>query len=158
MFLRLLEAKIRSIRYPNSKESMPFSWTSKISLLWNMRLRNMRVSFQLVFGFVVSDNLLSRHRHPHSWSHFPRHVVKPAQWSWRPPPSYRQQHIPDSCKFLLHTSEVFLTPQQSSVASMFTEEGGWPFGKVKDSDPVIDRQRELGLDNPVRKVGPKTYT
>ncbi|KLP19696.1 Uncharacterized protein LW94_4327 [Fusarium fujikuroi] len=40
----------------------------------------------------------------------------------------------------------------SSVASMFTEEGGWPFGKVKDSDPLIDRQRELGLDNPVRKV------
>jgi hypothetical protein len=35
---------------------------------------------------------------------------------------------------------------------MFTEEGGWPFGKVKDSDPLIDRQRELGLDNPVRKV------
>ncbi|KAL5591504.1 hypothetical protein FOVSG1_010393 [Fusarium oxysporum f. sp. vasinfectum] len=40
----------------------------------------------------------------------------------------------------------------SSVASMFTEEGGWPFGKVKDSDPLIDRQRELGLDNPVRKT------
>jgi hypothetical protein len=38
---------------------------------------------------------------------------------------------------------------------MFTEEGGWPFGKVKDSDPLIDRQRELGLDNPVRKVGLK---
>ncbi|TVY68303.1 hypothetical protein Focb16_v002835 [Fusarium oxysporum f. sp. cubense] len=35
---------------------------------------------------------------------------------------------------------------------MFTEEGGWPFGKVKDSDPLIDRQRELGLDNPVRKT------
>ncbi|KAF5721335.1 hypothetical protein FGLOB1_303 [Fusarium globosum] len=48
--------------------------------------------------------------------------------------------------------EIFLTPQQSSVASMFTEEGGWPFGKVKDSDPLIDRQRELGLDNPVRKT------
>ncbi|KAF5528980.1 hypothetical protein FMEXI_14431 [Fusarium mexicanum] len=40
----------------------------------------------------------------------------------------------------------------SSVASMFTEEGGWPFGKVKDSDPLLDRQRELGLDNPVRKT------
>ncbi|KAF5624583.1 hypothetical protein F52700_9752 [Fusarium sp. NRRL 52700] len=40
----------------------------------------------------------------------------------------------------------------SSVASMFTEEGGWPFGKVRDSDPLIDRQRELGLDNPVRKT------
>ncbi|KAF5680734.1 hypothetical protein FCIRC_5721 [Fusarium circinatum] len=39
-----------------------------------------------------------------------------------------------------------------AIASMFTEEGGWPFGKVKDSDPLIDRQRELGLDNPVRKT------
>ncbi|KAH7236700.1 uncharacterized protein BKA55DRAFT_597254 [Fusarium redolens] len=29
---------------------------------------------------------------------------------------------------------------------------GWPFGKVKDSDPLIDRQRELGIDNPVRKT------
>ncbi|KAF5234642.1 hypothetical protein FANTH_11994 [Fusarium anthophilum] len=38
------------------------------------------------------------------------------------------------------------------IASMFTEEGGWPFGKVKDSDLLIDRQRELGLDNPVRKT------
>ncbi|SCV47291.1 uncharacterized protein FFB14_09740 [Fusarium fujikuroi] len=52
--------------------------------------------------------------------------------------------------YLIHA--IFLTPQQSSVASMFTEEGGWPFGKVKDSDPLIDRQRELGLDNPVRKT------
>ncbi|KAF5986568.1 hypothetical protein FCOIX_1382 [Fusarium coicis] len=41
---------------------------------------------------------------------------------------------------------------KSSVASMFTEEGGWPFGKVKDSDSLIVRQRELGLDNPVRKT------
>ncbi|QGI69862.1 hypothetical protein CEK26_002194 [Fusarium fujikuroi] len=57
--------------------------------------------------------------------------------------------FPDMLSNLL---SVFLTPQQSSVASMFTEEGGWPFGKVKDSDPLIDRQRELGLDNPVRKT------
>ncbi|KAF4336095.1 hypothetical protein FBEOM_10031 [Fusarium beomiforme] len=40
----------------------------------------------------------------------------------------------------------------SSVASMFTEEGGWPFGPVRDSDPLLDRQRKLGLDNPVRKT------
>ncbi|ENH75358.1 hypothetical protein FOC1_g10002914 [Fusarium oxysporum f. sp. cubense race 1] len=49
--------------------------------------------------------------------------------------------------YLIHASSSY-----SSVASMFTEEGGWPFGKVKDSDPLIDRQRELGLDNPVRKT------
>ncbi|EXM16800.1 hypothetical protein V3481_015715 [Fusarium oxysporum f. sp. vasinfectum] len=49
--------------------------------------------------------------------------------------------------YLIHASSSY-----SSVASMFTEEGGWPFGKVKDSDPLIYRQRELGLDNPVRKT------
>ncbi|KAF4454273.1 hypothetical protein F53441_3274 [Fusarium austroafricanum] len=41
---------------------------------------------------------------------------------------------------------------QSSVASMFTAEGGWPHGKVKDTEPLIERQRELGFDNPVRKT------
>ncbi|KAF4490467.1 hypothetical protein FAGAP_10764 [Fusarium agapanthi] len=100
----------------------------------------------------LSYSFISRHRHPYSWSHFPRHVVKPAQWSWGPPPNYRQQNIPDSCKFLPRLSEVFLKLEKSSVASMFTEEGGWPFGKVNDSDPLIDRQRKLGLDNPVRKT------
>ncbi|KNB08832.1 hypothetical protein FOXG_09541 [Fusarium oxysporum f. sp. lycopersici 4287] len=49
-------------------------------------------------------------------------------------------------------SQTCCQTYSSSVASMFTEEGGWPFGKVKDSDPLIDRQRELGLDNPVRKT------
>jgi hypothetical protein len=36
---------------------------------------------------------------------------------------------------------------------MFTEEGGWPYGEVKDSDPILDKEREIGFDNPVRAVG-----
>ncbi|KAL6916610.1 hypothetical protein FSST1_008105 [Fusarium sambucinum] len=38
----------------------------------------------------------------------------------------------------------------SSVATMFTEEGGWPYGEVKDSDSILDKEREIGFDNPVR--------
>ncbi|KAM0408626.1 hypothetical protein ACHAPD_011608 [Fusarium lateritium] len=40
----------------------------------------------------------------------------------------------------------------SSVATMFTEEGGWPYGEVKDSDSILDKEREIGSDNPVRAV------
>jgi hypothetical protein len=35
---------------------------------------------------------------------------------------------------------------------MFTEEGGWPHGKVRDTDAILDKEREIGLENPVRKV------
>lgn len=36
---------------------------------------------------------------------------------------------------------------------MFTEEGGWPYGEVKDSDSILAKEREIGFDNPVRAVG-----
>ncbi|KAF4972347.1 hypothetical protein FSARC_1069 [Fusarium sarcochroum] len=45
-----------------------------------------------------------------------------------------------------------LTAGKSSVATMFTEEGGWPFGEVKDTDSIIDKEREIGVDNPVRRT------
>jgi hypothetical protein len=35
---------------------------------------------------------------------------------------------------------------------MFTEEGGWPHGEVRDTDAILDKEREIGLENPVRKV------
>jgi hypothetical protein len=36
---------------------------------------------------------------------------------------------------------------------MFSEEGGWPYGQVKDSDDsIIEKQKEIGESNPVRKV------
>ncbi|KIL88128.1 hypothetical protein FAVG1_08205 [Fusarium avenaceum] len=44
--------------------------------------------------------------------------------------------------YLIHTS----------VASMFTEEGGWPYGEVRDTDAILDKEREIGLENPVRKT------
>ncbi|CAH0025986.1 unnamed protein product [Clonostachys rhizophaga] len=43
----------------------------------------------------------------------------------------------------------------TSVATMFSEEGSWPYGQVKDSDDsIIEKQKEIGESNPVRK--PKT--
>ncbi|KAH7174711.1 uncharacterized protein B0J16DRAFT_388536 [Fusarium flagelliforme] len=40
----------------------------------------------------------------------------------------------------------------SSIATMFTKEGGWPYGEIKDSDPILAKEREIGFDNPVRAV------
>ncbi|KAM5349180.1 hypothetical protein ACJ41O_009003 [Fusarium nematophilum] len=41
----------------------------------------------------------------------------------------------------------------SSVATMFSEEGGWPYGEVKDTDTTImEKQKEIGVENPVRKT------
>ncbi|RSM08477.1 hypothetical protein CDV31_008114 [Fusarium ambrosium] len=38
----------------------------------------------------------------------------------------------------------------SSVATMFTEEGGWPSGEVRDTDALLSKEREIGTANPVR--------
>jgi hypothetical protein len=35
---------------------------------------------------------------------------------------------------------------------MFTEEGGWPSGEVRDTDPLLSKEREIGTENPVRQV------
>lgn len=40
---------------------------------------------------------------------------------------------------------------------MFTEEGGWPYGEVRDTDAILDKEREIGLENPVRKVRQDSY-
>ncbi|KAM6511444.1 hypothetical protein FALCPG4_016447 [Fusarium falciforme] len=40
----------------------------------------------------------------------------------------------------------------SSVATMFTEEGGWPSGEVRDTDPLLSKEREIGTENPVRET------
>ncbi|KAJ4221146.1 hypothetical protein NW759_007215 [Fusarium solani] len=40
----------------------------------------------------------------------------------------------------------------SSVATMFTEEGGWPSGEVRDTDPLLSKEREIGTENPVRQT------
>ena len=41
---------------------------------------------------------------------------------------------------------------QSSVLAVFSCEGGWTYGEVRDSDPLLEKERELGGPNPVRLV------
>ncbi|KAM0229278.1 hypothetical protein ACHAP5_011702 [Fusarium lateritium] len=48
--------------------------------------------------------------------------------------------------------KTYLIHKKTSVASMFTEEGGWPYGEVRDTDAILDKEREIGLENPVRKT------
>ncbi|KAM0201465.1 hypothetical protein ACHAQI_011257 [Fusarium lateritium] len=48
--------------------------------------------------------------------------------------------------------KTYLIHRETSIASMFTEEGGWPYGEVKDTDAILDKEREIGLENPVRKT------
>lgn len=43
-----------------------------------------------------------------------------------------------------------LTMRQSSVTSMYAAEGGWPFGEIKDSDNVYEKEKQIGGPNPVR--------
>ncbi|KAF7556237.1 hypothetical protein G7046_g6350 [Stylonectria norvegica] len=40
----------------------------------------------------------------------------------------------------------------SSVAALFSAEGGWPYGEVKDSDPIFEREKRIGTSNPVRET------
>ncbi|KAL0941547.1 nad dependent epimerase dehydratase family protein [Colletotrichum truncatum] len=38
----------------------------------------------------------------------------------------------------------------TSVATIFTEEGGWPAGEVKDTDDLFEKEKEIGGPNHVR--------
>ncbi|KAH9207067.1 hypothetical protein DL95DRAFT_468991 [Leptodontidium sp. 2 PMI_412] len=38
----------------------------------------------------------------------------------------------------------------TSVTTMFAAEGGWPFGEIKDTDPVYEKEKEIEKGNPVR--------
>ncbi|KAI2628092.1 NAD(P)-binding protein [Hypomontagnella submonticulosa] len=40
----------------------------------------------------------------------------------------------------------------SSVATVFSEEAGWPPGEVKDSDPIFEKEKQLGGSHPVRET------
>ncbi|KAF2238758.1 hypothetical protein EV356DRAFT_528666 [Viridothelium virens] len=41
----------------------------------------------------------------------------------------------------------------SSVATIFSAEGGWPFGEVRDTDPIFEKEKEIEAAHPVRKTG-----
>ncbi|KAF2117978.1 hypothetical protein BDV96DRAFT_611553 [Lophiotrema nucula] len=40
----------------------------------------------------------------------------------------------------------------TSITAVFSAEGGWPYGEVKDTDPIFEKEKELGDANPARKV------
>ncbi|OKL63856.1 hypothetical protein UA08_01113 [Talaromyces atroroseus] len=40
----------------------------------------------------------------------------------------------------------------SSIASVFAEENGWPYGEIRDSDPIYEKEKELGDAHIIRKV------
>ncbi|KAF2447201.1 NAD(P)-binding protein [Karstenula rhodostoma CBS 690.94] len=40
----------------------------------------------------------------------------------------------------------------SSVTTLFSEEAGWPYGMLKDTDSIYEREKELGGSHPIRKA------
>lgn len=48
-------------------------------------------------------------------------------------------------------------PEQSSVTTGYSKEGGWPFGSIKDGDPVYKLEKELNDEFPIRKVPHKRW-
>lgn len=45
-----------------------------------------------------------------------------------------------------------LTSCKSGITALFTEEGGWPFGEIKDTGDVFQKEKQIGIANPVREV------
>lgn len=45
-----------------------------------------------------------------------------------------------------------LKPNQSSISTMFSAEGGWPYGEVSDTDPILEKEKQIEGSNPVRAV------
>ncbi|KAF2181555.1 NAD(P)-binding protein [Zopfia rhizophila CBS 207.26] len=41
---------------------------------------------------------------------------------------------------------------QSSVTALLSIEGGWPYGEVKDTDAIFEKEKEIGGPNPVRQT------
>ncbi|KAF2251858.1 NAD(P)-binding protein [Trematosphaeria pertusa] len=40
----------------------------------------------------------------------------------------------------------------SSITTLFSEEGGWPYGQVRDTDTVFEKEKEIGGPHPVRQT------
>ncbi|KAI1087270.1 NAD(P)-binding protein [Rostrohypoxylon terebratum] len=38
----------------------------------------------------------------------------------------------------------------SSITTLFSEDGGWPYGQVKDSDPLFEKDKLIGTSHPAR--------
>ncbi|KAJ4364960.1 hypothetical protein N0V83_008576 [Neocucurbitaria cava] len=53
---------------------------------------------------------------------------------------------------LLASDAKALTGSQSSVTTLFSEEGGWIYGEVRDTDSIFEKEKELGESHPVRQT------
>lgn len=49
------------------------------------------------------------------------------------------------------------TRVQTSVANVFSAMNGWPFGALKDSGAIFDKQKEIKAPHPVRDVSLPQY-
>lgn len=38
------------------------------------------------------------------------------------------------------------------MTSLFSKEAGWPYGEIRDDDPILEKQRAIEEPNPVRQV------
>ncbi|KAI0881295.1 NAD(P)-binding protein [Annulohypoxylon maeteangense] len=38
----------------------------------------------------------------------------------------------------------------SSITTLFSEDGGWTYGEVKDSDPIYEKDKQIGRSHPAR--------
>ncbi|KAH8200806.1 hypothetical protein TruAng_005043 [Truncatella angustata] len=41
---------------------------------------------------------------------------------------------------------------QSSVTTIYSVESGWPYGEVKDTDPIFEMEQQMGGSHPVRQT------
>jgi hypothetical protein len=58
-------------------------------------------------------------------------------------------HVSRSRTRCLH---IPLKYSQSSLTAIYSAEGGWPYGEVKDTDPIFEKEKEIGGPHPVREV------
>ena len=94
----------------------------------------------------------SQSRRSHSEWYAPGHNLKPTQCFGRTSSGQWFEDVLNSCMFSPFVMWTRITSRKSSIATMFTEEGGWPYGEIKDSDPILAKEKEIGFDNPVRAV------
>ncbi|KAI1105789.1 NAD(P)-binding protein [Jackrogersella minutella] len=51
---------------------------------------------------------------------------------------------------LVSGKEVYFI--HSSVTTLFSEEGGWPYGEVRDTDPIFEKEKQIEGHHPVRET------
>ena len=66
-------------------------------------------------------------------------------------------------KYFIHVSlssiclpDDSLNSSQSSVTTVFAADGGWPYGEVRDTDPIFEKEKQIEGSHPVREVSQST--